>query len=106
MKPLSSYDAFQLFGRWTQDSLVSINFGRYNAGVDFHLRRAKLEVEKSSLMLEVKGSSMVQEVSFTEVTSEDVKREYSELGPVNPSFKACVGAKFANGDFCLIAQEN
>jgi hypothetical protein len=110
MKPLSHAEAFDRFERW-QSSPVTVNFGRQDAGVSFFLQMATLEVSTSSLLLEVKESSMVilhfkeTEVTFTELTNEDIKREFSRLRPVNPKVKACVGAKFSNGDFCLVGQE-
>jgi hypothetical protein len=69
-----------------------------------------LEVSESGLLLEVKKSGLAlvnfdKTVVFTELTVEGIKREFSKLHPVNPSVNTGVGAKFANGDFCLIAQE-
>jgi hypothetical protein len=110
MKPISSADAFALFESWSKDSLVGVNFGRHDAAVNFSLRGATLEVSKSSLLLEVKQSSITmlhfdKTVSFTELTREDVAREFAALHPVNPKFQSCIGAKFVNRDFCLVFQE-
>ena len=110
MRPISSADAFLLFEKWSKNSLVGVNFGRHDAVVNFFLRRATLEISKSSLLLEVKESSITtlrfdESVVFTELTQEDVKREFARLHPINPKFQSCVGAKFANQDFCLIFAE-
>jgi hypothetical protein len=62
------------------------------------------------LLLEVKESSMTilrfdDSMVFTELTREDVQQEFSRLHPITPKFQACVGAKFANQDFCIVFQE-
>jgi hypothetical protein len=110
MRSISSEEAFLLFDKWSKNSRVGVNFGRRDAAVNFYLRSATLEVSKSSLLLEVKELSMTilhfdESVVFSELTREDVKREFASLHPVNPKFQSCVGAKFANQDFCLIFQE-
>jgi hypothetical protein len=110
MREISSADAFLLFDKWSKNSLVGVNFGRCDAAVNFYLRGATLEVSKSSLLLEVKESSMTivhfdEGAVFTELTQDDVKREFARLHPVNPKFQSCVGAKFSNQDFCLIFEE-
>ena len=110
MEEISRADAFREFESWSKNSLVGINFSRRDAGVNFFLRGAKLEVSDVSLLLEVKRLSMTllhfgEDVVFTKLTQEDVMREFSRLHPVKPKFQSCVGAKFANQDFCLVFQE-
>jgi hypothetical protein len=110
MRQISSEDAFMRFDSWSKESRVGLNFGRHDAAVHFSLRGATLEVSESSLLLEVTQSNMTilhfdKNVTFTELTQEDVTRDFAALGPVNPKFQSCVGAKFPNHDFCLVFQE-
>jgi hypothetical protein len=59
----------------------------------------------TSFSLPLIATVLDESVVFTELTQDDVKREFARLHPVNPQFQFCVGAKFSNQDFCLIFEE-